>query len=589
MEHRILNFDNYEFRCSMLGALMTEAKGGSNLSKYEDAVAELASIEEEKEAKITEVELKISSTPSEKHKLKAYQNLLDKKTSLLDKYNAKIESQKEKISELESDKDKPNLSETTISKLMEIYAYEKSEINRQLTNKYVKKGNMVEHIGVDMLCSLDDELYFKNEERRRNGWIQGECDIDDEEKDRTVDHKGSFDYLTFIKVLGKPMDKAYEAQGQGYMWLWERSKHMVFYTLQDTPEEIIVQEERALLYKMGASFEGTEDYINACAEIRRAHNFSWMPEEERIIKFPEFDFNPEWIEELKKRIIAWRQWLNDFAQEDHDRSYVNSGYFTPRQRVAKKSVEEVVTDTMLNALSDAKLSGSEIVPKELENNTSLTIDTEEVGLRSAAQVTEDIKAEKAASQSYDYNALAQKVANKEELDGGEEEHIAMMDDFEKEVFNDMVLNLTPKESEEDKCVKLIKDCTTEQELIDLYRSNETIRNLNSSSPSFKEKMTARRAELKSPPPAAAAPVAKKSVSIAPTPEPAPAPEAPKTSGGPEYSPKEDEKEVYAKLITCKTGAEVRDYWKEKKEFFDSPDHKDLRHFMTIFGQTLPKK
>ena len=153
-----INFDNYEFRCSSLGTLMTGSWGLTDnqkveLSKLEDKLARGKDL-----------------TPLQEDKKKEH----------------------------EDKRDNPELSVTTKTQLDNIYIKEVYGRRKELSNKYLLKGLGVEDAAIRVLSQVDGELYVKNEERMHNGMLQGECDIKyhwgDSECGLVVDTKSSWDF-----------------------------------------------------------------------------------------------------------------------------------------------------------------------------------------------------------------------------------------------------------------------------------------------------------------------------------------------------------------------------------------------------------
>ena len=91
------------------------------------------------------------------------------------------------------------------------------------------------------------------------------------------------------------------------MWLWDKPKAVLCYGLLDTPEKLIEAEYKRLLY----SFCGTEEqYEQGCAEIRKNHIYTDIPNSEKTKVFT-LDRSEEDIENMKTRIVDCRKFLND--------------------------------------------------------------------------------------------------------------------------------------------------------------------------------------------------------------------------------------------------------------------------------------
>lgn len=286
--NRPLNFSNHKFRASSAGKLMIDPVGGSNLDKYNKKVLELKDSEEKRD------------------------NTKNKETKTFSDLLVKIEKIKSEIKELELVKDEVCLSETTISYLVEIFLESLTGRRNEIFARAIEKGIQVESKAIDTLCEYHGMFYIKNSERKYNEFIQGECDIDSEDNDEIIDIKSSYDLYTFFARKNKPLDKIYEWQLRCYMELYFRNKSRVAFVLENTPDGIIQDEFKRLLYKLGTDKRDSEIYAEGCAEIRFNMEYDDIPIELRVIeKFVERD--QQLIEKLYSRIVDCRKWLNDFA------------------------------------------------------------------------------------------------------------------------------------------------------------------------------------------------------------------------------------------------------------------------------------
>lgn len=109
-----------------------------------------------------------------------------------------------------------------------------------LDNKYVTKGLEVEEEAFTLLAlELKLGMVFKNEERKTNDYMSGECDL--YHNGIIYDNKASWSLETFPMFEDKP-DTTYYWQGQGYMELWGADLFKLCYTLIDCPLHILERE-----------------------------------------------------------------------------------------------------------------------------------------------------------------------------------------------------------------------------------------------------------------------------------------------------------------------------------------------------------
>lgn len=156
-----------------------------------------------------------------------------------------------------------------------------------IDSKYLRKGNIQEDRCIEFAC---DVLGFsglqKNVIRMSNDWVEGTCDVDDEITDTIIDTKCSWSYKT-LQDSALKLNSDYEWQLRGYMWLYNRSKSILFYGLLDTP-----------------------------AEANYGIKIIWedLPIEERWVAYS-FERDLEVEEKIKDRIIKCREWLDNYNGE----------------------------------------------------------------------------------------------------------------------------------------------------------------------------------------------------------------------------------------------------------------------------------
>jgi len=212
----------------------------------------------------------------------------------------------------------PSLSQTCISYLLKIYIEQKTGRRDEIDSRYLKKGTQGEDNSMSILSDYDDTLHFKNEVRLYNQFIQGECDIDEDE--RITDIKSSWDIFTFIPhTLETELSSLYWWQGQCYMWLFGKKRFRLVYVLTDTPVGLIDDEKKRLLWKMGTNKAGTEEYRMGCEEIEHNCKYSDLKLRERVFEMPEITFDEEAIEKLKVRVNECREWLDWYHKKESDR------------------------------------------------------------------------------------------------------------------------------------------------------------------------------------------------------------------------------------------------------------------------------
>jgi hypothetical protein len=187
---------------------------------------------------------------------------------------------------LKADKEAGNLSETTKSYLVDVYVTEKYGREPEIHSKYIEKGLAVEDDSITLYSRLKKAFYKKNETKLSNEYIKGTPDLYEGEAitsaEVVIDIKSSWDVFSFFRAKTKDVNSDYYYQLQGYLALTGAHTAKLVYCLVDTPEILINDEKRRLMYKMGVATDLNEDYIQASEELDKALRFDDIPMAERI-------------------------------------------------------------------------------------------------------------------------------------------------------------------------------------------------------------------------------------------------------------------------------------------------------------------
>jgi hypothetical protein len=191
---------------------------------------------------------------------------------------------------------------------------------KEVTSKYFEKGNFMEEDGITMVNAYlyPNEFLKKNTTRKRNGWIEGECDL--KVPEIVYDIKNAWDIFTFGEA---ELNDIYEWQGRGYMWLENVDRFRLFYCLNNMPEHMLINEEKKMFYREGR-FLSMEDpeYLELCEELRANHNYDHIPSEERFKVF-EIERDKSKEDDLKQFITKSREYLNFLLRERQDQISFN--------------------------------------------------------------------------------------------------------------------------------------------------------------------------------------------------------------------------------------------------------------------------
>ena len=111
----------------------------------------------------------------------------------------------------------------------------------EIDSKYIDKGINCESNAIKLYNDVNFTSHKKNEERKENDFLTGECDIITE--DSIIDIKTSWSLETFPATKNEALSKSnaslYEYQGRGYMMLYQKESFDLVYSMVTTPNEIL--------------------------------------------------------------------------------------------------------------------------------------------------------------------------------------------------------------------------------------------------------------------------------------------------------------------------------------------------------------
>ena len=207
------------------------------------------------------------------------------------------------------------LSETTKTHLIDKFVSHKYGRQNDISNKYIAKGLQVEEDSLTLYTrfkKIYDKPSRKNEQWLKNEFICGTPDLyygeSIENANHIVDIKSSWNIFTFFSTKSKKMNQMYYWQLQGYMALTGAKQATLAYCLIDTPDAMVNDEKRKLLWKMGVTTEDNADYQEACIELEKLCYYSDIPLEERVLETV-IERNEEDINRLYTRIEQCREWM----------------------------------------------------------------------------------------------------------------------------------------------------------------------------------------------------------------------------------------------------------------------------------------
>lgn len=212
---------------------------------------------------------------------------------------------------------KEALGETCKKYLLSCWIKEKYGREKEIENKYLEKGSLVEEDSIDLYSLEKMKVFKKNDQRLSNDFITGEPDLFEgqsiDKATRIIDIKSSWSIHTFHEPIVSAPNKDYEWQLQGYMALTGAKEASLVYCLVNTPLHIIEREKQRLKWDFAheaIDIDLHPSYIEACARIDRESIFDDIPSKERYIEFVK-PYNPVMIEQAYERIEKCRKFLNE--------------------------------------------------------------------------------------------------------------------------------------------------------------------------------------------------------------------------------------------------------------------------------------
>lgn len=199
------------------------------------------------------------------------------------------------------------LSETTKTYLKELFIELKYGRKKEIDNKFLQKGNLVEENSMTLLSEYTGNFFKKNESFFENDYCTGTPDIIF--NNEIYDTKSSWDIWTFSDA---ELSKAYEWQMLIYMWLTGLKKAHVCFCLVDTPAHLIVDAQRRYCWQNGITNFESQEFYDICDQFEKNMTYSDIPTTEKV-KIFSVDYDETKIELAVKKIDLCRNYLNNLS------------------------------------------------------------------------------------------------------------------------------------------------------------------------------------------------------------------------------------------------------------------------------------
>ena len=216
-----------------------------------------------------------------------------------------------------NDRSGKGIGETCIKHLVECYVGYAYGRKKTRENKFIEKGNKVEEDSITLYSRVTKTFYKKNTEQISNEYLIGTPDLYDGpdiyHANVIKDIKSSWDIFTFFGNLPKATKKLYEWQLWGYEDLTTAKEGSLVYCLVNTPQALIDDEKRKLMYKMGViDPQMNHEYQAACDELDKLHNYDDIPLKKRYFEF-QIPRDQDKIESAHGRIKECREIMNSWV------------------------------------------------------------------------------------------------------------------------------------------------------------------------------------------------------------------------------------------------------------------------------------
>lgn len=179
--------------------------------------------------------------------------------------------------------------------------------NRKIkkVGKYTSKGIIMEDEAIDLISKeILFGFYEKNNERKSDEWMEGECDV--ELLDEIVDIKNSYSHDTFPLLEDELPNSDYDWQMQGYMNLWKKRSGRVIYVLMNLPPHLVEGEIRSLAWNLGYDKDDSEFRQS----IINMYNYDDVDTKYRIKQFL-VELDESKIEQIKERVKLARKYISE--------------------------------------------------------------------------------------------------------------------------------------------------------------------------------------------------------------------------------------------------------------------------------------
>lgn len=213
-----------------------------------------------------------------------------------------------------------NLTDGAKTWLTDVFVSKTQGVTKEAYGKQIDKGIANEPDAFKMANDLfyPGRYLAKITTPKQNEFIKGTPDFIMDEM--VTDIKNAYDRFTFGKA---DLTHIYKWQVKGYMNLYDLPKGRLFYCLINLPSHMVAQEQIKMFYtkRLWVSQEDP-DYIKACEELEKAHNYDALSVWEKF-KVWDMDRDEKDDQKIKDCISQARTYLNKLNKEYKERIELN--------------------------------------------------------------------------------------------------------------------------------------------------------------------------------------------------------------------------------------------------------------------------
>lgn len=206
--------------------------------------------------------------------------------------------------------DKTGLSVGAKTYVRECWLRDTYGYSEPLVTPEILKGLLCEQDSIGLIQRIIpvNEFRIKNKQRFENDYFSGLPDIVLNSVGIVEDAKTCWTLKTFSNV---DLSKIHKAQGHAYMDLTGLKKCRFIYTLVNTPEILVVNEQQRFYHKFNGDTENPY-YVECVEKIKRMHKVDHIPEKYRV-KIFDVPLDENYLNELKRRVDLARDYYKSLT------------------------------------------------------------------------------------------------------------------------------------------------------------------------------------------------------------------------------------------------------------------------------------